>query len=269
LKPLFSFKSTEAVPQKLDLSIGLSNKLASFIVVDSVNGAPVELSFFEIDSWDQNTISTFLDQFSQIGEYSSVQVSFASSHHTLLPIAKYEKMALQSQLQLTFPFQPNSIFLQESYADWQFYLGFLIPAPIFRAIEQKFPGCQIKHAFKPMFNNLPARSVGNMIFIEVGIQQIDLLVFRADQLLFCGTFPYTTEHDALYFLLKVCQEFSIEIAEVQLQLSGLVDYSSKLYAELISYFINVNFRENHKDWSLTNFPSHYFTLLTNNLPCVS
>lgn len=269
MKPLFSFKSIATVPQKLDLSIGLCNQLASFVVVDSVGGAPVELSFFEVDSWSQHTVTLFLDQFSPIYEYSSVQVSYASPQHTLLPIAKYEKIALQNQLQLTFPFQPNSLFLQESYADWQFYLGYLMPTAIFRAIESKYPNCQFKHAFKPMLSNLPPRDLDYTIFIEVSIQQMDLLVFRADQLVFCGTFHYTTEQDALFYLLKICQEYSFEIAEVQLQLSGLVDHSSKLYAELSSYFLNVIFRRNSIDWSSTSFPSHYFTLLTNNLPCVS
>ena len=188
---------------------------------------------------------------------------------SLKTIAKYEKIALQNQLQLTFPFQPNSLFLQESYADWQFYLGYLMPTAIFRAIESKYPNCQFKHAFKPMLSNLPPRDLDYTIFIEVSIQQMDLLVFRADQLVFCGTFHYTTEQDALFYLLKICQEYSFEIAEVQLQLSGLVDHSSKLYAELSSYFLNVIFRRNSIDWSSTSFPSHYFTLLTNNLPCVS
>ena len=77
------------------------------------------------------------------------------------------------------------------------------------------------------------------------------------------------QSESLFYLLKICQEYSFEIAEVQLQLSGLVDHSSKLYAELSSYFLNVIFRRNSIDWSSTSFPSHYFTLLTNNLPCVS
>ena len=269
MKPLFSFRSSAEAPQKLDVAIGLSAKLASYVIVDAVAGNPVELSFFEIDNWNQNTVSAFLDHFSAHSEYSSVQVSYASPQHTLLPISKYEKIALQNQLQLTFPFQPNSILLQESYADWQFYLGYLVPATIFKAVESKFPACQIKHSFKSMFNNLPANNLTSTIFIEVGIQQLDLLVFRAGQLVFCGTFQYTTEQDALYFLLKICQEYSFELTEVRLQLSGLIDHSSKLYTELSSYFLNVTFRTNSKDWTLTNYPSHYFTLLTNSLPCVS
>ena len=85
-----------------------------------------------------------------------------------------EKNAIQNQMQLTFPFQPNAILLQESYADWQFYLGYLVPTTIFRAVESKFPTCQIKHSVKSMLSNLPTNLLFSTIFLEVGIQQLDL-----------------------------------------------------------------------------------------------
>lgn len=269
MKQLFSYTHPEGVSTPAELSIGLSKRLASFIVLDSISGAPRALSFFEVEEWGQSTISAFLENCSSLGSFSSVQLFVAPAEQTLLPISQFEKEVLRLHHQLTLPNTADSVFLHESYADWQFYLGYSIPSSVLYAIKNRFPSCGIKHTFKPILYNLPERVQEGTLCIDVSVQQFSIVLFRRHQLLFCGTFCYTSEFDALYFLLKICRENLLQPSEVQLSLSGLIDSSSKLYTELTSYFRHLAFRENDKDWSGIDLPAHYFTVLSNNLQCVS
>lgn len=269
LKQLFSYTHPEGVTTTAELSIGLSKQLASFIVLDQISGKPRALSFFEVEEWGQNSISTFLEYCSNLGSYSSIQLFVAPTEQTLLPISQFEKEALRQHHQLTLPNISDSVFLHESYADWQFYVGYSIPSAVLQAIKTAFPSCGIKHVFKPILYNLPERIVEGTLCIDVCVQQFSIVLFRGHQLLFCNTFSYTSEFDTLYFLLKICRENLLQTSDVQVFLSGLIDSSSKLYAELGSYFRQLAFRENDKDWSDIDLPTHYFTVLSNNLQCVS
>ena len=269
LKQLFSYQHPEGISQNAELSIGLGKRLFSYIVMDTEKRIPVALSFFEVEEWGEQNLALFLNSCSKLGPFSTVQVFFDSANQTLIPIPQYEKEVLQQQHQSTTPTQRNTIFLTESYADWQFYLGYSIPSMVLQTVKSIFPSCGYKHVLKPFLVELPTQSAEGTLCVDVTVQQINIALFRGQQLLFCGSINYSNEFDALYYLLKICREYSLTTTDIQLQLSGLIDTHSKLYAELNSYFMHIHFRVANKDCAPVDFPPHYFTLLTNNLRCVS
>lgn len=269
LKQLFSYQHPEGISLNAELSIGLGKRLLSFIVIDTEKNIPVALSFFEVEEWGEDSLALFLNSCSKLGTFSTVQVFFDSANQTLIPIPQYEKEVLQQQHQSTTPTQRNTIFLTESYADWQFYLGYTIPSFVLQNVKSIFSSCGYRHVFKPFLVELPTQSAEGILCVNVTVQQINIALFRGPQLLFCGSFNYLNEFDALYYLLKICREYSLKTNDIQLHLSGLIDTHSKLYAELNLYFMHIHFRVATKDWALVDFPPHYFTLLTNNLRCVS
>ena len=269
MKQLFTYQHADGISSNADLSIGLGKKLFSFLVMDNDKGRPLALSFFEVEDWGEENLAVFLNSCSKLGPFSTVQVFFDSDNQTLIPIPQYEKGVLQQQHQSTTPAQLNTIFLTESYADWQFYLGYSIPSIVLQTVKTIFPSCGYKHVLKPFLVDLPTQTADGTLCVDVTVQQINIALFRGQQLLFCGSFNYSNEFDALYYLLKICREYSLKTTDIQLHLSGLIDTHSKLYAELNSYFMHIHFRVTNKDWALVDFPPHYFTLLTNNLRCVS
>jgi hypothetical protein len=72
-----------------------------------------------------------------------------------------------------------------------------------------------------------------------------------------------------YYLLKICYAFELSQQEVYLILSGLVEKSSNLFAELQQYFAHIHFAQ-RPEISLpqTSHPHHYFTSLYNLAACV-
>lgn len=270
MKTLFSYTNEQySATKKGNLSVFLTNQLASFAVLDPQTNQPTKLSYFQIENWSEEAVALFINTCKESAELGSIVVAFATERYTLLPISKFDPKALQQQLHATFPFNPAMEFLQESYTDAQFYLGYQVPSILLHALKHSFPAFQFRHVFKPLFYKVDKQATTGTIVIDIAIQQLSIATFKADQLLYAGTQLFTTEQDALYILLKICHAYLINPLEAQVFISGLVEVDSNLFNVLAQYFNSIQFRENEYDWSNTSLPAHYFTLLTNNLLCVS
>ena len=100
-------------------------------------------------------------------------------------------------------------------------------------------------------------------------QLYNVYAARQDILLLSQYYPYSTPGDVVYYLLKICHQFSLPQQEVQLQLSGLIEKQSALYKELYQYFIKIDFRD--ASWNIpdSEYPNHFFTSLNDLAQCVS
>ncbi|MBK8605606.1 MAG: DUF3822 family protein [Chitinophagaceae bacterium] len=106
--------------------------------------------------------------------------------------------------------------------------------------------------------------------LQVDFRKTEFVVIAANRnnILLTQTFEYTTPEDVLFYLLKICKQFSLSRERVELQLSGLVDKQSSLYKELYQYFINIDFR--NALWNTgAEYPAHFFTSLNDLAKCVS
>ena len=138
------------------------------------------------------------------------------------------------------------------------------------------------------YNNLRSNTSGKEMLLKelsLGIKNIDsadagsltvdfqkdnftVIAAKGIHFLLAQTFEYVTPADVLYYLLKICQQFSLSQQELQLQLSGLIDKQSSMYNELYQYFINIEFRD--ANWKMINdYPAHFFTSLNDLARCES
>lgn len=84
--------------------------------------------------------------------------------------------------------------------------------------------------------------------------------------------PYQNPEDAAYHLLNVCQCFDMAADNVVLQLSGMIDVQSNLYAALYKYFLNIRLEVLPGDVSyndeIDKYPPHFFSHLFAMALCV-
>ncbi len=79
-------------------------------------------------------------------------------------------------------------------------------------------------------------------------------------------FEFEVPRDVLYHLLYIAQQLKFSPETLVLQISGMVDLASPLYAELQGYFTNLEVEQADKGLfhlDASEFPAHYFTPIFN------
>jgi Protein of unknown function (DUF3822) len=162
----------------------------------------------------------------------------------------------------------NSHIISELIAAWQLNNIYAVPKAIRDWITQKFPSAAFMHQYSLGLKNLHVTAAGGTLAIDFRKNDFTILAVKGNTFLLAQTFEYSVPADVLYFVLKICQQFSLLQQDVALQLSGLIDQQSSLYNELYQYFKNIGFRE--PGWNIPgDYPAHFFTSLNDLAQCAS
>lgn len=269
--PIITYQTTNPTTEKLTLSLLFSQHLAAYLWVDTVSSLAVKGAFYQLDNWgDASFIETFLDTcVGSVSKEQPVQVCFDAPQLSMIPIAQYDRAKLDLLHKSSFPFDPSTMLLHESFSAWQFYLGYAVPTALFRALESRYSDMKYRHAVKLALRDHSTDEVQGALFVQVGITQLTVVLCRGGRLLFCGSFSYQTEMDALYYLIRLSEAHALSRENLQVFYSGLVDPSSRLQQELSNYFLNLNTVSSAIQFADQSPLPLYFTLLSNNSLCVS
>jgi hypothetical protein len=128
------------------------------------------------------------------------------------------------------------------------------------------------HSFSTFLNRFPAVPADTLL-VDFKTGQFSVIVIKSGRFQLAQTFAYTEATDVLYYLLKICEKFSLSQQEVRLVLSGFLEKESSLYRELYNYFVNVFFQEIPDFIKLPSpfgkYPAYFFSSLFNLATCVS
>ena len=102
--------------------------------------------------------------------------------------------------------------------------------------------------------------------------QFLVAVYNGEQIQLIQSYAYQTPDDVSYYLLGICNKFKISQDKVTLIVSGLLDEQSRLYQELLKYFLQVQWDRMPETIKLDKvfaaFPTHYFSPLLKMALCV-
>lgn len=162
---------------------------------------------------------------------------------------------------------PNDFIFGEPVKDLGMCNVYRIPKAIHTLLKEKFPGCTFRHLYTMMLlaENKIQSDKSNTIRTVFYHDKFICSLFTGPSLQLLQTFNYQTPEDAAYYLLLVCKQFNIVVADMLLCVSGLIDSESSLYTELLKYFPDVTEEgvpdeiESHD--LLKDYPVHYFSPL--------
>ena len=172
-------------------------------------------------------------------------------------------------LKALFGVNEDSNITTEAIPEWQLYNVLAIPKDVADWIRNRFSSAKYVSQCAVSIKSANTANAGGSMLVDFRTDDFSVMVTNQSKLLLAQTFSYSTPDDVVYYLLKVCQQFSLAQQEVQINLSGLIDKQSALYKELYQYFINVQFRE--AAWSIPDneYPAHFFTSLNDLARCAS
>lgn len=206
--------------------------------------------------------------------YPEAYVIYNYSDSGLLPEHDFHSELNKPVVELTHGNASKGLFLSEKVNGWDIYNIYRIPREVHTLMQQKFAAGKYWHYYSLVLSGINKEEAPeeNMIKIIIAADNFIVAVYKQHILQLIQTYTYQTPDDVSYYLLSLCQQFGCNPETVALKLSGLIDEQSRLYQEILKYFLNVEWDILPESVSLqedfSQYPPHYFSPLLKMALCV-
>ncbi len=269
LKQLFHIENGYSDNGQQVLSLRLGARHGSFAITNKSGTELHQLAYCATDEWNEKELAEFMATYPSLSNsFYEVLVSYDFPESVFIPSADYKMEDAGLLLAAVAGNSRTTNTISELITGWQLYNVYAVAKEMQEWLSQKFPAARCRHQYSLGIKNVNAAEAGGNLAIDFRTDIFTVFAASDSKLLLAQTFEYSTPDDVLYYLLKICQQFSLSQQEVKLQLSGLIDKQSSLYKELYQYFINLDFRE--ASWNAGGeYPAHFFTSLNDLARCAS
>ncbi|MDE3249677.1 MAG: DUF3822 family protein [Bacteroidota bacterium] len=153
------------------------------------------------------------------------------------------------------------------------YFVYAVPTQVHRLFQQQLPVNRSFHYYNVLQHAEETRLKDTASYLLVTFYPGRLLVYAGSrgQVQLIRSFYYEAAEDVAYYLLNICQQLALSPATTPVFLSGMIDVSSVLYAEILKYFGIVeldSFATDAFEWP-EEHPAHFFSPLLKIATCVS
>jgi len=269
LKQLFYIKNAYAESGQQVLSVRIGAGHAGFAISNKSGSELFQLAYCSMDSCNETELTKFFETYSSLlNSFYEVLVGYEFPESIFISSKGFKQEDAGLLLKAFGCNNGNSNIISELIAEWQLYNVYAAPKEVQEWLDKKFPSARHWHQYSLGIKNINAANACGSLMIDFRTDDFSIIAVKGSKFLLAQSFEYTTPGDVLYYLLKICQQFSLSQQEVQLQLSGLIDKESSLYKELHQYFIHIEFREANWKAGMEN-PAHFFTSLNDLAKCAS
>lgn len=195
--------------------------------------------------------------------YGRVYFALANANATLVPRRLFNKEDLPAYLKLLL--QPADYsYGYDGLPELDCFLVYAAEEAVFRTCAQYFPHGIRTHLATPLIRASRALCTGTdyEIMINFRNQQVQILVFDRQNLLFFNTFRFTHPNDLLYSVLLVFDQFRLNPLEIQTTIFGNLLEDSDIYRLLYRYIRRLKFASmpytNQLPESARDLPPHFF-----------
>ncbi|MCW3119156.1 MAG: hypothetical protein JWM28_3238 [Chitinophagaceae bacterium] len=231
------------------------------------------LVYYETDDEEKllNNVFAAHDEFNL--HFSEVLINYSFPQSVTVPSKFYNYGDGKKMLQLMHGDEEGEAVLAEHLPEWQLYNVYEVPKPVYGWISRRFHSGKYWHSYTSSLNNFLADAGSDSFLVDFKTGQFSVIVIKAGKFQLAQTFAYTEPADVLYYLLKICNEFSVSQKEVKLVLSGFLEKQSTLYRELYNYFVRVSFQQIPDfiklSGSFEEYPAYFFSSLFKLATCAS
>jgi hypothetical protein len=193
---------------------------------------------------------------------------------SLLPSDLFNIDLNQPATELVYGNARKGLLLSEKVNGWDMYNIYRVPREIHALLQQKFAAGNYWHYYTLLLSDgqIQASGDGDVIKLVMSTDQFLVAIFRDKKLQLLQTYAYQTPDDVSYYLLSICNRFQVVQEKATVIVSGLLDEQSRLYQELLKYFLQVQWDRLpptiHLNQVFSQFPSHYFSPLLKMALCV-
>jgi Protein of unknown function (DUF3822) len=274
LNLLFSIQSINAVTADADLYIEIDAQGFSYIIMDK--GTSIALVIYQFEAGTTNeTAADFIhriinDQPVLQQKFNSVHIIYGYAQSMLVPQAFVNSQNSNALLGLLYGDGSDRVVKNNFIQKHAMQNVYSIPSVVEMVLTGYFETAQFTH----LYSLLPdvVKKSGNNLYCIFSTGQLKMILMKEDQLQLIQNFCYKTPEDAAYYLLNSCKSFEVNVSEINLSLSGMIDVKSALYKELYKYFLLLEFDKLPDQYEypgeMNQYPAHYFSHLFSIAACV-
>jgi hypothetical protein len=271
IRPAFGF-SNENTASAIEGAAKLCIEVGQFHVALTISNVSGDLvSHFDLYTAKQKIDAAFLQSVLTSEKLEGVQFSEVIFVHNqkemvLVPSSLY-KQELDAVLMDTIhgDLMAYSIAVDDVH-QWELHNVFGLSTEMLELVLHQYPQARkvqyMSACLKGIFRTL-TEDVNQWIKLYVLPSCINLVVLKGEQLQIAKSFYYETPEDIIYHLLNVVDKYDLDVSEVTVEVSGLLDLSSATWKELGKYFLNISMEKcpsfSGENATNTDLPSHYFT----------
>jgi hypothetical protein len=251
----------------------LGEQYCCVAVMDKEGHEAKRLIYYEGNN-DEQLLDHVIAEHQEFREhYADVLINYSFPQSVMAPSKFYNYEDGKKMLKLMYGEEKETAVLSEHLPEFQVYNVYEVPKKIHSWISMQFHSGKYWHNYSSAIKGMSGTEGANVLMIDFKTGQFSVIVIKEEQLQLVQTFAYSESADVLYYLLKICDLFSISQKSVLLVLSGLIDKESVLYRDLYNYFEYVSFKRNPASiklpYTFSKYPSHFFSSLFNLAICGS
>ena len=261
------------------LLIEVGEKMFSYVVYNKEERRFLGLRQYNLDYTPGKTMLENLldiisnDELLQI-PFKEAFVIYNYTDSSFLPEKVFHIELNQPVTEIIYGNARKGLMLSEKVNGWKMYNIYRVPREIHALLQRKFASGNYWHYYTLLLNEGQTQTSTDEQVIKMVMRSDQFLVavFKGTNIQLMQSYSYQTPDDVSYYLLAICNRFSISQEKVTLIVSGLLDEQSRLYQELLKYFLQVQWDrlpDSVKlDASFAAFPDHYFSPLLKMALCV-
>jgi hypothetical protein len=275
MKAIFKIGSSEELnPSQAVLLMEIGETHCCFAIIDYANQMMVQLGYYTTNEKDNgNILEKILETHAELKQsFRQTIIGYYLSESILIPSKFYRYEETQSMLRAIYE-KGQNIVVSESIAEWQLYNAYHVPATVHEFLSRWYSTGNFWHVYSVILKNGVDQSDEGSLVVDFKTDTFSVVAVKNGSLLLAQIFWYAKSEDVLYWLLKVCNQFSLSQNEAKVVLSGLIDKQSAVFKELYQYFINIEFATIDNDIQLSGdfdeYPVHFFSSLYKLVSCAS
>ncbi|OQP54612.1 hypothetical protein A4H97_21850 [Niastella yeongjuensis] len=261
------------------LLIEVGEKMFSFVIYNKEQKRFVGLRQYNLDYTPGKTMLENLleivtnDEWLQ-SQFKEAFIIYNYTDSNFLPEKVFHIELNQPVTEILYGNAKKGLLLSEKVIGYKMYNIYRVPREIHALLQRKFSSGNYWHYYTLLLYDQQVQpSAGEQVIkMVMRADQFLVAVFNGEKIQLIQSYTYQTPDDVSYYLLGICNKFNISQDKVTLIVSGLLDEQSRLYQELLKYFLQVQWDrmpESIKlDKAFSAFPTHYFSPLLKMALCV-
>lgn len=239
--------------KKLSIQFNLDG--FSFYIANSKTNIPIqytEYSFSESIATPELLLEEIIAIFSNDKDlqqdFDSVIVIHQNNLFTMVPEELFDRNSLQNYLKYTVKTLATDYITYDAISPLEINTVYIPYVNINNYIFQNFGEFEYHHHITVLINILRKQEESSLetptVYVHVSKKELDIIIFKTNNLLFSNSFTYQTKEDFLYYILFVAEQLHLNPEEFHLLLLGNIEKDSDLYQITYTFVRNVNFIQN-------------------------
>jgi hypothetical protein len=255
-------------PAEMSLCVDVGNSHITFALIRKTSKKLLGFECYTLNqhSREQDLEEIFNDSPFLRLPFESVNLTYNTPDAVLMPGSLHDPSGAADVVNLIHGDMPSGIILQEQVPGHDVYNIYRVPDWLHGAVSGRFSNGEYWHAYSALYKTIVSRKgewQRTFLYICFFPNHVIVVLQMEDRIMLIQNVPFETPEDLSYQLLNIAERFDLDIAGLQVYISGLIDEESIIHDEILKYFLNVEMDagipEEERDEVFGNHPAHYFT----------